>query len=420
MSFTSLGLSPETLSVLAVLNYVTPTPVQVAAIPVILHGSDLIAQAQTGSGKTLAYSAPLMQSLQLGVRPRTVQALILVPTRELAAQVAATISSLADSLGRSFKMAVLFGGVSVNPQMMHLRGGADIVIATPGRLLDLIAHNAVSIANVNTLVLDEADRLLELGFAEELERILAFLPSSRQTLLFSATFAPRVEALAQQISQNPVRVDVPETEIAKPDILQRSISVDVGRRTQLLRHLIKTEGWKRVLVFVATKYSADLISTKLRRLDIAAEPFHGELSQGKREQVLADFKASRVKVVIATDLAGRGIDVADLDVVVNYDLPRSADDYVHRIGRTGRAGASGLAVNFVSAESLAHFTIISRKYHIRVELETILGFEAQDVAPSIEVPLDVNGGVKGRRPSKKDKLRALNAQQSLNPKNSDS
>jgi len=420
MSFSSLGLSPELLSAVAALNYATATPVQDAVIPIILQGKDIIAQAQTGSGKTLAFCVPLIQSLKQPSRPRKVQVLILVPTRELAMQVGATLEGLAKHVIQPVKLAVLFGGVSINTQMMHLRGGADIVIATPGRLLDVIEQNALSLSSVSTLVLDEADRLFELGFADELQRILDLLPKLRQNLFFSATFAPHVEILAQQLCQTPERVHVPDTEIAKPDILQRAISVDAASRTQLLRHLIKTEGWKRVLVFVATKYSAELIATKLRRLDIAAEPFHGELSQGKRSQVLADFKASRVKIVVATDLAGRGIDIADLPVVLNYDLPRSIDDYTHRIGRTGRAGMKGLALSFVTPDSSAHFSIISRKQHLQLTLETIPGFEVQQLPQVTNVPLDVNGGVKGHRPSKKDKLRALAAQQALLEKKRDS
>ena len=384
---------------------------QSAAIPAILENKDIIAQAQTGSGKTLAFCAPLLQTLRPSARPRQIQALILVTTRELATQVAATLEDLAKHIAQEVKLAVLFGGVSVNPQMMHLRGGADIVIATPGRLLDLINQNALSLSQVATLVLDEADRLLELGFADELQRILDLLPKSRQNLLLSATFAPNVETLAFELCVSPARIRVDDAIDVKPDILQRAISVDASRRTQLLRHLIKSEGWKRVLVFVATKYSADLISTKLRRLDIAAEPFHGELSQGKREQVLADFKAARVKVVVATDLAGRGIDIVDLKVVVNYDLPRSVDDYTHRIGRTGRAGASGVALSFVSASSQAHFHTILRKQQLHLTLESIPGFEAQESMQQPPTVLDVHGGIKGHRPSKKDKLRAIAAQQ---------
>ncbi|MBR7791942.1 DEAD/DEAH box helicase [Undibacterium sp. FT147W] len=413
MSFSSLGLTPALLSALRDRSYTDATAVQAAAIPVILQGKDVIAEAQTGSGKTIAFCAPLLQNLVLtAARPRAVQVLILVPTRELAAQVGTTLSSLCKSVAPAAKLAVVFGGVSINPQMLHLRGGADIVIATPGRLLDLIDHNALSLACVTTLVLDEADRLLELGFADELNRIVAMLPAQRQNLLFSATFAPEVESLAARISPQPQRIRIEVTDAGKPDITQRAIRVDAARRTQLLRHLLSTEKWPRVLVFVATKYAAELVAVKLRRAHIAAEPFHGELTQGKREQVLADFKASRLKVVVATDVAARGIDIAQLPVVVNYDLPRSSDDYIHRIGRTGRAGLSGLAYNFVTPESAAHFALIARKQGLRLELESIPGFEASalPVPVSERVP-DVNGGVKGKRPSKKDKLRALAAQQ---------
>lgn len=418
MSFSSLGLAPALLNALRDRGYTEATAVQAAAIPVILQSKDVIAEAQTGSGKTVAFCAPLLQRLQLtAARPRSVQILILVPTRELAAQVGTTLSSLCKSFAPAAKLAVVFGGVSINPQMLHLRGGADIVVATPGRLLDLIDHNALSLAHVRALVLDEADRLLELGFADELNRIVTMLPAQRQNLLFSATFATEVESLAAVISPQPERIRIEVTDTGKPDIVQRAISVDAPRRTQLLRHLLSTEKWPRVLVFVATKYAAELVAVKLRRAHIAAEPFHGELTQGKREQVLADFKASRLKVVVATDVAARGIDIAQLPVVVNYDLPRSSDDYVHRIGRTGRAGLSGLAYNFVTPESAAHFALISRKQGMRLELETIPGFEvsALPVTVSERVP-DANGGVKGRRPSKKDKLRALAAQQAAETK----
>jgi superfamily II DNA/RNA helicase len=283
-------------------------------------------------------------------------------------------------------------------------------------LLDLIDHNALSIRSVRTLVLDEADRLFDLGFAEELGRIVRLMPSQRQSLFFSATFPPAVQALANTLLRDPVRVEVlPEPESA-PDIVQRAIAVDTGRRTQLLRHLIQLNHWSRVLVFVATKHAAEMVADKLRKARIYAEPFHGELSQGKRTQVLADFKASRLKVVIATDVAARGLDIAQLPVVVNFDLPRSAVDYTHRIGRTGRAGERGLAVSFVSADSEAHFKLIQKRQGLDMALESVEGFEAQEAAPVAalsvggEVVDHANGGVKGLRPSKKDKLRAMQRQ----------
>ena len=413
MPFSSLGLSPALLRAVNARAYRAPTPIQVEAIPAILQGRDLLGSAQTGSGKTAAFALPLLQQLENRPleNPRRARALILVPTRELSAQVGEEIRSLAQHLARTLKVSIVFGGVSINPQMMRLRGGTDIVVATPGRLLDLVNHNALDLGSVTTLVLDEADRLLDLGFSEELARLLKLLPAQRQNLFFSATFPPAVQALAQQMLRDPVRVEVlPEPQSA-PDIVQRAIAVDAGRRTQLLRHLIGQNRWSRVLVFVATKHAAEMVADKLRKARIYAEPFHGELSQGKRTQVLADFKASRLKVVIATDVAARGLDIAQLPVVVNYDLPRSAVDYTHRIGRTGRAGESGVAVSFVSADTEAHFRLIEKRQSLSLPLEHVAGFEPLQSAPLVATAVDgtaidpATGGVKGKRPSKKDKLR---------------
>jgi ATP-dependent RNA helicase RhlE len=412
MPFSSLGFSPTLLPLLLRAmqdkGYAAPTPVQEAAIPAILKGRDLLGSAQTGSGKTAAFALPLLQQLaylQLG-SPRRTRALVLVPTRELAAQVGEAIVAYGKYLQQKLKVAVVFGGVSINPQMMNLRGGADIVVATPGRLLDLVQHNALRLSDVMTLVLDEADRLLELGFGEELQRILALLPAKRQNLFFSATFAPAIEALAASMLHDPVRVEIQADENTRPDIAQRAIEVDAARRTQLLRHLIQTEKWSRVLVFVATKHAAEIVADKLRKVRIDAEPFHSELSQGKRTQVLLDFKNKAVQVVIATDVAARGIDIAQLPVVVNYDLPRSATDYTHRIGRTGRAGEAGLALSFVSVTTEAHFRLIEKRQQIKVAREQIAGFEPVDVMPVNAADPEGTGGVKGKRPSKKDKLRA--------------
>ncbi|MBC7599590.1 MAG: DEAD/DEAH box helicase, partial [Polaromonas sp.] len=275
--------------------------------------------------------------------------------------------------------------------------------ATPGRLLDLVGSNALVLSGVEALVLDEADRLFDLGFADELARILALLPPKRQNLFFSATFPPAVQTLARQLLSDPVHIEAPAEPQGQPDITQRAIAVDAGRRTQLLRHLIGQNGWRRVLVFVATKHAAEMVADKLRKARINAEPFHGELSQGKRTQVLADFKASRLKVVIATDVASRGIDIANLPVVLNYDLPRSVHDYIHRIGRTGRAGESGLALSFVSADTEAHWRQIEKHQQLKLPREQIAGFEPL-AAPPPDLPS--TGGIKGKRPSKKDKLRA--------------
>ena len=412
MPFTPLGLAPALLPLLLRAlhdkGYTEPTPIQSMAVPALLSGRDVLASAQTGSGKTAAFALPLLQRIHdLPSRAdRTTSALILVPTRELAAQVGEALMSLGKYLPQKIKVTVVFGGVSINPQMMHLRGGADVVVATPGRLIDLIDHNALSLAHVKTLVLDEADKLLDMGFADELARIVALLPGKRQNALFSATFAPVIEALAAAMMHEPLRIAIkPEPETVLP-ITQRAIAVDAAKRTQLLRHLVQTEKWQRVLVFVATKHAAEMVADKLRKADINAEPFHGELSQGKRSQVLMDFKAKAVQVVVATDVAARGLDISALPVVVNYDLPRSATDYTHRIGRTGRAGVSGIAVSFVSAATAAHFRLIEKRHAIKLALEQVPGFEPVEVSPVNAADPQGTGGIKGKRPSKKDKLRA--------------
>jgi ATP-dependent RNA helicase RhlE len=417
-SFASLGLSDALLQAVDELDYRVPTPIQAAAIPAVLQGRDVLASAQTGSGKTAAFALPLLQQLERAPRstPRRTRALVLVPTRELAAQVAEVIHALARHLPQPIKLACVFGGVSINPQMMALRGGADVVVATPGRVLDLVDHNALGLAGASLLVLDEADRLLDAGFADELARIVSLLPrlKLRQTLLFSATFPPAVQALAQQLLQDPLRVALPTEPETAPDITQRALQVDAPRRTMLLRHLIANEGWTRVLVFVATRYATEHVADKLTRAGIAAAPLHGELSQGARMQALADFKAERLQVLVATDVAARGLHIAQLPVVVNYDLPRAATDYVHRIGRTARAGERGLAVSFVNAGTEAHFRLIEKRQGRRVERECIAGFEPAEAAAeagpdgpaaAAPAPADPNGGIKGKRKSKKDKLR---------------
>jgi len=403
-AFVALGLSSRLSQAAAELGWVDPTPIQAAAIPPALAGLDLLATAATGSGKTGAYALAALRRIDGIARPnpRRPRVLVLVPTRELAAQVGEALRMLERGLDVPAKLVVLSGGVSINPQLMALRGGADVVVATPGRLLDVVDKNGLELSGLQALVLDEADRLLDSGFADELARVLALLPARRQNLLFSATFPPAVEALAQGLLHDPVRVDTGEQAAAVADIVERAIVVDAARRTPLLARLIAQEGWPRVLVFVATRYACDHVADKLRRAGLAAAAFHGDASQGTRTQVLADFKAGHVRVLVATDLGARGIDIAQLPVVVNHDLPRSTVDYVHRIGRTARAGAAGLAVSFVSAATEAHFRLIEKRQGRRVPREVVPGFEPTE-APA---PAPTTGGVKGRRPSKKDKLRA--------------
>ncbi len=404
MSFPTLGLSEPLLRAVTEHGYVEPTPVQRAVIPEVLARRDVWAQASTGSGKTAAFVLPLLELLARTdlVLPRPVRVLILVPTRELAKQTADTIAALRRHLPQRPKAVVVLGGVSINPQMMALRGGAEIVVATPGRLLDLVASNALALGAVTHLVLDEADRLLDQGFRDELDRIVALLPAARQTLLFSATFPPAVDRLARQLLREPVRVDVSEAPTDVPAIAQRAIEVDAARRTQLLKHLLAHHAWPRVLVFVATTHAAEHVATKLQGAGINAIALHGKLSQGARTRALDLFRASAVQVLVATDLASRGLDITGLPAVVNYDLPRSADDYVHRIGRTGRAGETGVAISFITAEQHAHFSLIEKRHQHYVVRERVAGFEPA-LAATAPSPA---GGVKGRRPSKKDKLRA--------------
>ncbi|WP_051049341.1 DEAD/DEAH box helicase [Ideonella sp. B508-1] len=416
----ALGLAPRLLRAVQALGLDAPTPVQAAAIPAALAGRDVLACAPTGSGKTAAYALPLLQRLaaHAPIGKRRPQALVLVPTRELAAQVGETLQALTEHGPTPVKLSVLYGGVSINPQLMALRGGADVVVATPGRLLDVLDHNGLRLDDVATLVLDEADRLLDSGFAEELARVLRALPSKRQNLLFSATFPAEVDALAQRLLHDPLRValahqaagsltdaaaDADEAgEAVERRLTERAIEVDSTRRTPLLRHLIDQEGWPRVMVFVATRYACDHVADKLRRAGLTAEAFHGDASQGARTRLLAAFKAGELQVLVATDLGARGIDIAQLPVVVNYDLPRAAADYVHRIGRTARAGASGLAISFISPATEAHFRLIEKRQGRRVPRERITGFDVTETAPAGAA----TGGIKGKRPSKKDKLRA--------------
>ncbi|MBJ6765925.1 DEAD/DEAH box helicase [Myxococcaceae bacterium JPH2] len=411
MTFSSLGLCEPLVRAVADLGYDATTPVQRAAIPAVLRGQDVWASAQTGSGKTAAFLLPLLHRLSAGASrsPRPVRALVLVPTHELAAQVMEAVEQYGRHLPRALKSVLAVGGVSANRQMLALRGGADLVVATPGRALDLVEQNALRLGAVEMLVLDEADRLLSLGFAEELDRVLALLPARRQNLLFSATFPPAVQGLAAGLLREPARITVEASEAAPaPDIQQRALMVDTDKRTMLLRHLLVTYPWSHALVFVASRYGADHVALKLQRAGFAALALHGELSQGARTQALEDFRARRVRVLVATDVAARGLDIASLPAVVNYDLPRSPTDYLHRIGRTGRAGEPGTALSFVTADTEAHFRVIEKRHGLRLERERLPGFEPTEVAAPV---LDPQGGVKGKRKSKKDKLREAAAAQ---------
>ena len=407
-----LGLAPSLSAAAAAAGWATATPIQALAIPAVLHGRDVLGLAPTGSGKTAAFLLPLLHRVLnepgvLDEHPRRLRALVLAPTRELAAQIADSAALLAPTL----KTVLAVGGVSINPQMMALRGGAHLVVATPGRLLDLLGQRALLLGSVQMLVLDEADRLLDLGFSDEIARVLAWLPARRQTLLFSATLPGPVAVLAEQVLRDALRIDArPAGDAPAGHITQRAIEIDTARRTALLRHLVASEGWSRVLVFVATQYASEHVANKLRLAGVPAAALHGQLSAGRRQQGLRDLVEGRLTALVATDLAARGLDINGLAVVVNHDLPRSAVDYTHRIGRTGRmgaAGAAGLAVSFICADSPgseAHFRLIEKRQARRVPREQVAGFEPMPGTVPAPVP-DPHGGVKGRRKSKKDKLR---------------
>jgi len=361
MTFSSLGLKAGLLEAVARQKFKRPYPVQSEVIPAILQGRDLLAIARSGSGKTAGFALPLLQLVQSpepGKRP-ALKALILVPTRELAAQIGDVVQQLGRHLTPRVKTAAVFGGVAINPQMIGVNG-TELLIATPGRLLDLVAKNSVRLSAVAILVLDEADKLLEQGFQEELEHILALLPKKRQNLMFSATFGEDVRQMAIGLLHDPLQVVIKE-EVSEPDLITQQIySVDPSRKGPLLRYLIKSGDWQQVLVFTASQRRADNVVKKLLDKGISAATFHGGMSQGGRTKVLAAFKSGAVRVLVATDLAARGIDIKFLPYVVNYELPRSPADYIHRIGRTGRAESAGVAVTLLCPEDLPHFKVIEK------------------------------------------------------------
>jgi ATP-dependent RNA helicase RhlE len=407
MKFDALGLSAPLLRALAELGYEHATPVQAAAIPAALRGGDLWASARTGSGKTAAFVLPLLERLSTCPAPGAVRALIVVPTRELAVQTGQAVARYGRHLPVPIETCVAVGGAPIERQLQALRDGAQLVVATPGRLLDLLEQHALSLSTLETLVLDEADRLLSLGFQDELTALLSQLPGDRQRILFSATFPPKVVALAEQLLREPMRINL-DAGSAPTLIEQRVIEVDEGQRGRLLQRLLQVHGWTQLLVFVASRRAAEQLALELSRAGFRAWPLHGELGQDARTQTLSDFKARRFQVLVATDLAARGLDVVQLPAVLNFDLPRSAADYTHRIGRTGRAGEPGLAVSFVSANSAAHFRLIEKRHQLQLERERVAGFEPHELTrPS----LDAHGGIKGKRKSKKDKLREARARE---------
>jgi ATP-dependent RNA helicase RhlE len=362
MHFSDLGLSPALLTAIQRANYDSPYPIQVEAIPAVLQQKDILGLAPTGSGKTAAYILPILQQLlqQEAPRDRQVPVLVLVPTRELAIQVAEVTENFSRFLPRRIKSLAIFGGVSINPQMMKL-GGVEILIATPGRLIDLVGRNSVGISRIQTLVIDEADKLLQMGFREEMDHLLELTPKKKQTLLFSATQDQELASLIQQLLKNPIEIQVAPTDFTPDAIHQEAYRVSPETKGPFLRQLIQSGDWKQILVFASSIRTADNLVVKLNKNGINAVAFHGDKSQGARTEALAKFKSGKTRVLVATDLAARGIDIQGLPLVINYELPRSPKDYIHRIGRTGRAGATGHAISLITPEEQHHFKVIQKK-----------------------------------------------------------
>ncbi|MBP0903761.1 DEAD/DEAH box helicase [Mariniflexile gromovii] len=375
MQFNSLGLSQALLKAISKKGYTTPSPIQQKAIPPILQGKDVLASAQTGTGKTAGFTLPLLHILSENPKEkyRPIRALILTPTRELAAQVYANVREYSEFL--NLKSAVIFGGVNQNPQVATMRQGIDVLVATPGRLLDLINQNHISLKRVEILVLDEADRMLDMGFLRDIERIIKIMPEKRQNLMFSATFSPDIKKLAHGILNHPVQVEATPENTTVDAITQKVYRVAKGLKTNLIIKLISDGNWKQVLVFTRTKHGANKLCEKMGKAGIKAAAIHGNKSQGARTKALGGFKNGSVSVLVATDIAARGLDIPLLPHVINFELPNIAEDYVHRIGRTGRAGASGEALSLVSADETTYLRDIEKLVGIKIPVEIVEGFE---------------------------------------------
>ncbi|MDX1294828.1 MAG: DEAD/DEAH box helicase [Sulfurimonadaceae bacterium] len=415
MPFSRLGLIPDIVNALKKNDYATPTPVQEKVIPLVLEGKDVMARAQTGSGKSASFVLPLLQlwTQRKGEGKAKIKALVLTPTRELTLQVAQSFKTFSTFLPKQPKVVSIIGGESIGDQIFAVQQGCDIVVATSGRLIDVLSKKQMNLSKLEFLVLDEADKMLDLGFAEELDLILPELPEKRQNLLFSATYPPKMEQIASRITQSAVEVAFEAEAPTVQSIEQRVIMVNRENRGPLLRHLMKTHKWEQVLVFMANKRATDNIAAKFRKYGFEAESFHGDLDQKERNYTLEDFKKKKIRILFTTDLVSRGLHIDDVSCVVNYDLPRSPADYIHRIGRTGRDGKSGTAVSFIDYETQNHFRVIEKRAGIRLVREQVEGFELTG-----EPPVKKKGPppVKGKKKSKKDKLREAAAKKSAGGK----
>lgn len=405
MIFADLGLSQPILDALNKTGYDKPSPIQAKAIPIVLEGRDLMAAAQTGTGKTAGFTLPILKMLSEGKRAKAnhLRALIITPTRELAAQILDSAQTYGSNL--PLRSAVVFGGVKINPQMMKLRNGVDILVATPGRLLDLHQQNAVKFLGLEVLVLDEADRMLDMGFIHDIKKILKLLPPKRQNLLFSATFSDDIRKLAKGLVNDPIEVSVSPPNTTVELVTHWICPVDKSRKPALLTHLINKHDWKQVLVFCRTKHGANRLARKLDSNNIKATVIHGDKSQGARTKALADFKRAAVTVLVATDIAARGIDINELPQVVNMGLPNVPEDYVHRIGRTGRAGSKGQAISLVSADEIKQLADIERLIGKLLERRLIDGFEPDHDVPESKLNMRVPKALRPKKPNTRNKLK---------------
>ncbi|OHD97595.1 MAG: DEAD/DEAH box helicase [Sulfurimonas sp. RIFCSPLOWO2_12_36_12] len=418
MPFSKLGLSPQIQSTLKKSGYITPTPIQEQVIPLVLKHNDIMAMAQTGSGKSASFVLPILElwSKSVGEGKAKIKALVLTPTRELTLQVADAFSTFGADLTRKPKVVSIIGGESIGEQIYAIQQGCDILVATSGRLLDVLSKKQTNLSHLEFFVLDEADKMLNLGFAEELDAILEAIPQKRQNLLFSATYPQKILDIASKITQNPTQVTIEQDVPTVESVIQRVIEVNHENRGPLLRHLLDNEKLEQVLVFMANKRATDNIAAKFKKYGYKAESFHGDLLQDERTYTLNEFKNKKIRILFATDIAARGLDIDDISCIINFDLPRSPTDYIHRIGRTARAGKSGVAISFISHEEKAHFGIIEKRCKVNLDREQIEGFELRG-----EAPLKVKGPapIKGKGKSKKDKIREK-AYSSSNPKSSSS
>jgi len=404
MIFQEFNLNEKIEEALKENSYIDATPIQEKVIPLVLQADDIIARAQTGSGKTAAFVLPILNHYLLNEKEgkAKIRTLVLAPTRELTLQIADIFKTFSSKFDKALKIVSVIGGQSIGEQLLDIQKGCDVVVATAGRLLDIVDKKQINLENLEFFVLDEADKMLDLGFAEELELILKQLPNKRQNLLFSATYPQKMKQIASMITRNAIEVSIQNEQPTVELIEQRAIEVNMENRNALLRQLISSNSWEQVLVFMANNRAANNIAAKFRKYNFDAESFHGDLSQEDREYTLKEFKEKKIKILFSSDIAARGLDIDNISCVINFDLPRSPADYIHRIGRSGRAGREGLAISFITLENSEHFKLIEKRAKIKLEREQIKGFELVGTVIKKEKG---KAPVKGKRKSKKDKLR---------------